>query len=175
MITSKNTLFLMVDIQEKFRNVIPEMDKIIKNSSILNKFAEMQNIPIFVTEQYPEGLGKTLEDIYVPSHAKPFIKTRFSIFDDKIDRFIHRKTNVVIYGIEAHICITQTALDAKKKGFDVYVIADAVSSRTMENKDIAINRLRQEGCIISSTEMFIFEMIQDANIPQFKDISKLVK
>ena len=165
----------MIDIQEKFRKAIPDIDKVIKNSSIMNRFAEMHNIPVFVTEQYPEGLGKTMEDIYVPSHAKPFTKTRFSIFDDKIDRFIHRKNNIVIYGIEAHICVAQSALDAKKKGFNTYVIADAVSARTDENKDIAINRLRQEGCVITSTEMFIFEMIKDSNIPQFKEISKLVK
>ncbi|MCD4650693.1 MAG: isochorismatase family protein [Candidatus Cloacimonetes bacterium] len=174
-IVPRHTLFAMLDLQEKFKPAIHNLDTVIHNCNILNQAAKLFSINLFVTEQNPKRLGKTMEEIIIPNHARVFEKHSFSFFDGKINALLHNKNLIVIYGIEAHICVMQSAMDALKAGYTVMIVGDAISSRNPVNKEIAIDRLHQLGCTITSTEMLLFEILKTAKHPKFKDIIKLVK
>ncbi|HPY97311.1 MAG TPA: isochorismatase family protein [Candidatus Cloacimonadota bacterium] len=172
-----NCVFIMVDIQEKFLNAITEMDTVVKKANIMNKAAELLNIPLIVTKQYPKGLGDTLNDVYLPQHRVEFEKTRFSVFTPELIDYLEAKkpAYIVLYGIEAHVCLAQSALDGKSLGYNVLYVCDAVSSRKPYDKEIAINRLANSGVEMITTEMLLFDILEDAKHPQFKDISNLIK
>jgi|SRR5690554_1490477 hypothetical protein len=173
----EDVMFVMVDIQDRFRGHIPDMKNLVRNASILNKGAELLDIPLLITEQYPIGLGPTLEEIYTPQHARWMDKTSFSIFEDEIEEFIKAsgKEKIILYGIEAHICITQSVLVAREKELIPIVVEDAVSSISQHNKNIALKRIQENEGIVVSTEMLLFELLQTASHPDFREISKIVK
>ena len=173
----EDCLFIMVDIQEKFHGIIHELDAVVKNSDILNRASEILGIPLVITEHVPEKLGKTLNEIYMHDDTCRFEKTRFSVFNDEISEFVKNigKPVIVIYGIEAHICILQSCLDAIKKGYHVLLVADAISSRKEYSKEVAIKLLSQKGVEVVTTEMLLFRLIKDAKHERFKDIAKLIK
>ncbi len=172
-----DTLFVMIDIQDKFEAVINDIDEVIKNADILNKASSYLNIPLIITEQYPKGLGTTIQKISIPEHAMKFEKMSFSIFNKDISDYIEnqKKKTLVFYGIEAHICLYQSTIDALEKGYKVYFVSDAVSSRKLSNKKTAISRLLSKGAQIVSTEMLLFELMENSTHPEFKQISALVK
>jgi nicotinamidase-related amidase len=177
-INRDKTAFVMIDIQDKFKPVINEIDKVIKNTNILIKAAEILKIPLVVTEQYPKGLGKILKEIQLPQNQQIFDKIEFSCFGcknftDKIEGL--QVNTLVIFGIESHVCVVQTVLDALKQGYEVHVVEDAISSRTLENKNIGIERMRQSGAFIVSTEMILFQLMKKAFVEGFKEISNLLK
>jgi len=176
-ITSKDCLFIMIDIQEKFVGVIHEFDEVIKNADILNRSAELLHIPLIVTEHVPQKLGNTVRDLYIPNNTIMFDKKRFSVFNDDITHCVERlaKPVLVFYGIEAHICVVQSCLEAVKKGYHVLLVADAISSRKEYNKKIAIKMLVSKGVEVVTTEMLLFRLLIDADHERFRDISKLVK
>jgi len=176
-IEPNDCLFLMVDMQEKFQDIIYEMDIVIKNADILNKVAEILEIPLIVTEQNPQKLGKTLENIYISKFHKRFEKTKFSALTTDVEKYIKEKDRhvIVVYGIEAHICILQSCLDILNDEYSVLLVADAVSSRTIHNKKMALHLLNNYGTAIVTTEMLLFLLLKDAKHQSFKDISKLVK
>ncbi len=173
----KDTIFLMIDIQEKFENIIFAMDEVIQNTNILNRASEILDIPLIITEQYPKGLGVTCKDIYIPENTPIIEKKKFSSYTEDVAEIIitKEKSNVVIYGVETHVCLTQTALELKAHGYKVGIVADAVSSRHVDNKLYALTRLGDLGIQILTTEMILFELMNSANHPKFKEISKLVK
>ncbi len=175
--TEKNTLFLMIDIQEKFENVIFGIDEVVKNTNILNKASELLHIPLLITEQYPKGLGRTMPNIYLPTNSKMFEKKKFSSLIPEVLEFIENNSikNIVIYGVETHVCLTQTALELLSKRLNVGIVADAVSSRHIDNKLYALTRLGNLGVEILTTEMILFELMVSAEHPMFREISKLVK
>ena len=180
-IKPEDTVFVMVDIQERLAPVIHNIAQVISNSNILIKSSRILDIPLIVTEQYPRGLGKTCGEIKFPENfdSKDLIeKTHFSCFG--CDEFVKKLNetgarSIVLFGIEAHVCILKTALDALENNFDVHVVADAAGSRTPENLSTAIERMRQSGAFIVSTEMIIFQLIEKSATVEFKMISKLVK
>ena len=177
-IDKKKTVFVLVDIQDKFIPVINDIDKIISNSNVLIKTSEILNIPLIVTEQYSKGLGHTSKGINLPDKKHLIEKTSFSCFgsDEFVKKIKELKVDsIVLFGIEAHVCILKTALDALKNNFDVHVVGDAISSRTFENKSIAIERMRQSGAFIVSTEMILFQLLDRAGTEEFKLISNLIK
>jgi len=177
-IDRKKTAFILVDVQEKFMPVINNIDKVIANSNILIKSAEILQIPLIATEQYPKGLGKTVDAINLPEKKAPIEKVCFSCFDsEEFSRKVKelKIESIVLFGIEAHVCILQTSLAALKNNLDVYVVSDAVSSRTPENKAIAIDRMHQSGVFIVSTEMLLFQLLKKAGTEEFRQISKLIK
>ena len=176
-ITQNDCFFIMVDIQDKFQDIIHDMESVVKNTDILNKAAEMLDIPFLYTEQSPEKLGKTIKDIHIPENAVYFSKTMFSIFTEEVKEYIQNqhKPVLVIYGIEAHICITQTCLDAIKNAYHVLLVTDAISSRKEYSKKTAIKMLRDKGIEVVTTEMLLFRLLKDATHPKFREISKLVK
>ena len=133
----EESIFICVDLQEKLMKAMYDEEKLIKNSNILLKVAELYNIPILVTEQYPKGLGSTDSRITLPDNHKLFIKDYFSVFgsEELVEEFnkLNRK-NVFIFGIEAHVCVYYSVYHLIENGYNVYLIADAVDSRTKKIK-----------------------------------------
>jgi nicotinamidase-related amidase len=188
MLDIQNCCLVVVDVQGKLAQLMYEKDTLFKNIEVLIKAAKILNIPILWCQQCPDALGPTVPQIAellsgieppnVLVGGGPIIKASFSCcgcdrFNAKLNE-LSRK-GVLLCGIEAHVCIYQTAVDLLRKGFSVDVVADAVSSRTLENKQIAINRLAAEGVNVTTTEMALFELLKTADHPHFKQIAKLVK
>ncbi|PWD98105.1 hydrolase [Marinilabilia rubra] len=178
-ITKDSALAMVVDVQERLFPHIYENEQLEKNIKILVDGLKTLGIPVIVTEQYKKGLGETIPSLATMVEEYPHNeKTAFSCCDDPgIMETIELTTrrSVILAGIESHICLLQTALDLKERGFHPIVIEDCVGSRNPENKRIAMTRLVQEGVLISSYESILFELCRFAGTDQFKAISKLVK
>lgn len=178
-ILKDKTIAIVVDIQERLFPHIHEYEQLKNNTEILVDGLKVLKIPMMVTEQYKKGLGETIESIANKVKDNPtFEKTAFSCCDDapfsqKLEAQGHMF--VILFGIEAHICLMQTAIDLKEKGFQPVIIEDCVGSRNPENKRIAINRMLQEGITVTSYESVLFELCRFAGSDSFKSISKLVK
>ena len=173
-----DTAFVLIDIQEKFLPVIYDIQGVIDNANRLVQGASILNIPLLVTEQYPKGLGKTVDSIGFNDGQEIIEKIAFDCFG--CDEFVNKinqlnRKSLVIFGIEAHVCVLKTSLEALNRGYEVHLIADAVSSRTQRNRDIAIERMRLSGALIASTEMILFQLMDQAGTDEFWAISKLVK
>ena len=174
----EHTALLVIDVQERLMPVIFEQEKIFSNVNKLLRGAEILNLETVITEQYPKGLGNTCKEVQLPEQANIIEKTCFSSMLSKEVCDQLKLTNVkslIICGVESHICVLKTALDALKEGYEVYIVADAVSSRTEENKQLALARLRQAGAYITSVEMILFQLLDYAGTDEFKAISKLIK
>jgi nicotinamidase-related amidase len=166
----QHTALLVIDVQERLMPVIYENEKVFSNVNKLLRGAEILNLETIITEQYPKGLGNTCKEIIE--------KVCFScMLSEPVNEQLKLTniTDVVICGAESHICVLKTALDALKAGYNVHVVADAVSSRTAENKQIAIERMRQSGAFITSTESILFMLLDQAGTDEFKAISKLIR
>jgi nicotinamidase-related amidase len=169
----------VVDVQGKLAQLMHGRDALFKNIQTLIQAAKILEIPILWCQQCPDALGPTVPEIaQLLTDIEPINKAAFSCGgDEKFDAGLNKvaRNQVLLCGIEAHVCIYQTAIDLLRRDFNVSVIADAVSSRTLENKQIAINRLAAEGVKISSTEMVLFELLKTAEHPKFRRIAKLIK
>lgn len=172
----EDCLLLVIDIQERLISVIHQHEEVIRNANILLKGMEILGVPVIITEQYPKGLGNTCKEILFGEDTKVMEKITFScLSNDYIKESVQAKKQIIICGVEAHICVLKTALDLLDEGFEVHLITDAVSSRTKENKQTAIIRMQQSGVFISSTEMILFQLLDKAGTDEFKLISKLIK
>ncbi|WP_028315326.1 isochorismatase family protein [Desulfatibacillum aliphaticivorans] len=173
---SSKCALVIIDAQERLMPVIANNEAIAKTMQDLVRFANIMEIPVLVTEQ--QKLGPTLEEISgLIKDFQPISKISFSCFDCEEFSAALDKTGadtLLIAGVEAHICVCQTALDALGR-YDVHVIADAVSSRTDFNLQAALARLRQEGATVTTKEMLFYEILKKAGTPQFKETLKLVK
>jgi len=175
----KDTILAVIDVQEKFRPVIFEWDRMLENTVKLIKGFHIMGIPILVTEQYPKGLGETITEVKEAlGNFNPIEKTSFSCvkesgFIDELKRSDAK--HIVLCGIESHICLLNTTLDLIKEGYEVHYVVDAVSSRKKKDYDIAVERVRQAGAFLASTEMILFQLLKDAKSDEFKDIQKIVK
>lgn len=174
----EKTAFVLIDIQERFLPVIHNIQGVIDNANRLVQGASVLKIPLIVTEQYPKGLGRTVDEINLDDGQGIIEKISFDCFGcgdftKKLDAIDVK--SLVIFGIEAHVCVLKTALEAVARDYETHVIADAVSSRTEENKILALERLRQSGVFLASTEMILFQLMDRAGTDEFKAISKLVK
>jgi len=179
LLTRDGTVLVVIDVQEKLFVKVDEKERVAKNICRLIQFADIMRIPIVITEQYPKGLGPTIPEIRrLTSNIKPIEKVEFSCLASSAFRErlaeVHAE-NLVLTGIEAHICVAQTAIEALKSGYRVYVVSDAVSSRRREDETIAIERMRQEGITIVTSEMLMYEILRKAGTPEFKKILELVK
>ncbi len=176
LIEREDSVLVVVDIQEKLMPVIANREKVIDNTVRLLKFSEIIGLPVILTEQ--GKLGSTVNEIKqeIPN-LEPITKLAFNCFlcDEFVDniRQIGRKT-LILTGVETHICVAQTALYAVPN-FRVHVVSDAVSSRNVDNWNIGIERMRQSGAIITSTEMLIFELLKKAGTDEFRAVLPLVK
>jgi nicotinamidase-related amidase len=171
---------VVVDVQEKLSSVMqaPDLASAVKNCGILMQAAKSLEIPIIVTEQYPKGLGATLAELsaYVDSSQR-IEKICFSCFDSSPFRSRLRgdRPQIMLAGMETHICVLQTALQLQESGKQVFVVEDAVISRDPANKTNALLRLRQAGVIVSNTESVVFEWLKVAEGDAFKQISRLIR
>ena len=169
----------VVDVQGKLAQLMHGKDALVKNIQILIQAARILEMPILWCQQVPDALGPTVPEIAeLLADIEPANKATFSCcgteqFNAKANAL--RRSQILLCGIEAHICVYQTAVDLLARGFNVNIIADAVSSRTLENKQIALNRLSAEGVSVSSVEMAIFELLRTAEHPKFRRIAKLIK
>ncbi|KAL0931654.1 isochorismatase domain-containing protein [Colletotrichum truncatum] len=175
-------VIFVCDLQDKFRNAIFEFDKVVKTTSKLLRAAETLKIPVYTTTQNRARLGDTVPEL-APFLKEsdliraPIDKTKFSMWVPEIAGEFAGKGEhqVIIVGIESHICVTQTALDLLAAGHKPYVIADGVSSCNREEVPIALARLRQESVTVTSSESLLYELMGDAAVPEFKAIVGLVK
>ena len=177
-----NTIFLLVDVQ---KNLVPAMKKDVyneklRNMSALVKSANVMNIPICYTEHYVKGLGETVEELKSElKSAKRFEKITFSATED--ERFfdymnsLRGINNVVVFGMESHVCVFQTALGLLGMGFNVYCVSDAVMSRKKSDWKAAINYLSKKFVSVVSTEMLIFLLLKKGEGEEFKKILKIIK
>ena len=179
MLEARKCCLVIVDVQGKLAHLMHDRDALFKKLRILIEAAKILDIPILWCQQCPEALGPTIAEISaLLADETPIDKSSFSCwhsseFGNKLGSLARRQ--VLLAGIEAHVCIYQTALDLLGKDYEVHVIADAVSSRTSENKHVALGRIQAEGVRISTTEMALFELLRSADHPRFKEIANLMK
>ncbi|CAG7848354.1 Isochorismatase domain-containing protein 1 [Serendipita indica DSM 11827] len=173
--------FFVCDIQDRFRNAIHQFPAVVATSRRMLAYANMFNIPVFVTEQNPKALGSTVSEMELEKlgalHVGTWPKTKFSMYIPEVQAKLHEHgiQSVVIFGIESHVCVLQTVLELLSSGYSVHVVADAVSSCNKEEIPIALASLRQAGAVITTSESLAFQLMQDAGSPNFKEFSSLVK
>jgi len=172
--------FVIVDVQSRLATVMPTdaMQALVKNCSILVQAAGLLGVAVIVTEQYPKGLGHTVPELsaFMPD-IHPVEKTVFScLAESRFKRQLTRDhSQIILAGMETHICIVQTALDLMASGKQVFVVEDAVVSRDPANKLNALARMRDAGCVITNTESVVFEWLGAAEGDVFKTVSKLIR
>jgi len=176
----ETTGLIVIDVQEGFREVIDGFDDIVRNIGILAEGFGILGRPVLVSEQYPRGLGHTVGEVEdrLPAFTERIEKLSFSAcgveaFDEAVERA--RVTSWVVCGIETHVCVNQTVHDLLAGGYQVHVAADAVSSRSAANREIAMSRMLAAGARATSAEMALFEMLEVAGSQEFKAISRLVR
>ena len=173
-----NKALVIVDVQEKLLNVMHGKDALVKSICVMLKSAILLDIPVINCRQYPQALGDTAAEINDILTTEPVDKRCFSCAGS--EEFIQRLNqtgceDVILCGIETHVCVYQTARDLLSAGFGVHLLADAVTSRNPDNKRIAIERMAAEGITISSVEMTLFELLETSEHPCFRNISKMIK
>lgn len=171
------TLFLLCDIQEKFRPAMKYFEPMVKNTNKLLNAGKALKIPLIATEQYPEKLGRLVKELDVSHACGVFPKTQFSMALPEIMSKINemgKLESIVLFGLETHVCVEQTAADFVSHGFNVHVVADCCASRLIEDRNLAFDRLRKIGCYITTSETVIFKLLRDKNHPAFNEIRKLV-
>jgi nicotinamidase-related amidase len=177
-IDADNSAVLIIDIQEKLVKMLEESD-VAKSSVIIAKSSETLNIPVIITEQYPKGLGNTINEIKETlTHAKYIEKNTFSAYlSDELKNHLEKinKKQIIIFGIETHICVLQTALDLLNNGYEVFVVEDCCGSRKNKNKECALKRLLHAGAQIVTTEMVIFEWLKSSKHTSFKEVQAFIK
>ena len=179
MLNLPNSVLVVIDVQERLFPLIHQKEELLKNLTNIIKSAQILGVPILWTEQAPQKIGKTITFISgLLKDLKPVEKIAFSCCGDA--NFVSSlgalgRRQILLTGIEAHVCVYQTAQDLINLGFDVYAVADAVSSRTAENKQIGIERIRESGGSITSTETTICELLKVAEGEKFKEIIQMLK
>jgi nicotinamidase-related amidase len=179
-LSREHAALAVIDMQEAFRPVIPDFADVALRIAKAVQGARLLEVPVIVTEQYPRGLKNTAEEIvpHLSPESKAVEKMCFSscgaegFREQLISRNIKQ---VLICGIEAHICVTQTVLDLLAQGLEVHLLVDCITSRKAESKQVALARLTQAGAVLSNLEMALFEMMRTADSPQFKAVQGLIK
>ena len=179
LITQETSQLLIVDIQQKLAPAIENCAQVTANSIRLLSGASQLGVPAFVSEQYVRGLGHSIESIQKAAvNAKFFEKTHFSCAAEPgILELLHapKRPQIILTGTEAHVCVLQTAFGLLSAGFEVFLVADATSSRTPENLSAAIERMRAGGINIVTTEMVLFEWLHQAGTDEFRALLPLIK
>ncbi len=177
-INIKDSVLLVIDVQERLLPVMHDKEHLLDHINILIKGAEILGLDTIITEQYPKGLGHTTNALIYTSDTTIFEKDTFScLLQPELSQKIRdeHKKDLILCGIESHICVLKTALDAIHQGYKVHIVADAVSSRNPEDLRLALDRIRQAGGYIVSVEMILFMLMERAGTDTFKAISKLIK
>lgn len=174
-----NTQAVLIDVQEKLTPHMNEPEAVVTNIAKLMKGLKLLGVPMVACEQYPKGLGHTVPELKVLLDGVAiYEKVSFSACDDEPTFHAIKSASrpyVIVFGIETHVCVLQTVMDLLDDGFVPVVVADAVSSRSVQDKQIALERMAHAGAVIASVEMVLFELCRSAKNPVFKEISALVK
>ena len=176
LLNKEDSILLLVDVQEKLAPYVLNSDAFVKRCQWLLKLANRMGVPILVSEQYPKGLGSTLAQFHPFYNQNEAIeKIQFSCmqspeYTKKLNEL--NKNQLILIGIEAHVCVLQTAMEMKGAGYEVYVVVDAVSSRLELDIKYALKRMKQEGIHLITAEMVFFEWIRQGRITEFKALSK---
>jgi nicotinamidase-related amidase len=167
---------VVVDVQEAFRKAVPAFGDVASATGTMVQGAATIGIPIVVTEQYPEGLGATAPEVaeHLPAGTEPIAKTCFSAAEaEGFD--LGGRDQAIVCGIETHVCVNQTVLDLLDDGVEVHVVSDAVGSRTEENRELGLHRAERAGAVLTSVETALFELLRNAQAPEFKQVQGLVR
>ena len=179
MLNPEKSCLVLIDVQEKLAAVMDESARMVANCAILLQAARTLEVPVLWCQQAPQSLGPTVEPLRAHLEGiSPINKRSFSCcgqpeFAAALER--GRFETAILCGIESHVCVFQTAMDVMQRGLYVHVIADAVTSRTPENKQIGLTRMAAAGAVVSSTEMLLFELLRTAEHEHFRTLSRLVK
>jgi hypothetical protein len=177
-IEKEETLCLAIDYQEKLMPVIERKEEMTGRSVRLLKGMKILHIPLIVTEQYPKGLGNTVSGIKEAACTEALEKIEFSCAQNQnvMDRIKeYQKKNILICGIEAHICVLQTVIDLQREGYQTVLAADCIGSRREEDKFFAIERAKAEGSVITTSEAILYELMKKAGTQEFREILKMIK
>jgi nicotinamidase-related amidase len=174
------TAFVVIDMQESFRHIISDFVETSARIALMTHAVRLLNVPLIITEQYPKGLGRTASEILsvLPPDYEVIEKTAFSScgasgFIKALDET--KAWQVIVCGIEAHICVNQTTHDLLANGYQVHLLTDCITARTQNNKIVGMEKMVRSGAILTSIEMALFELMRDAKHEQFKAIQKLIK
>ncbi|MBY6204377.1 hydrolase [Halomonas denitrificans] len=170
---------VVVDVQGRLARLMHESEAMIRAQSILVRSCRLLDVPVTWAEQLPDKLGATVDELQDPlAGLEPCAKSSFGCLGDEALRqriLDSNREQVLLCGIETHVCVWQTAAALLREGREVHVIADAVSSRSADNKATGLLRLRDAGAVISNVEMALFELMRDATHPRFREVTKLLK
>jgi nicotinamidase-related amidase len=166
---------VVVDLQDAFRRAVPDFERVARAAAILVRGAEALEIPIVITEQYPQGLGGTVPEIaeILPEGIVPLEKVVFSAAEAEGFDLAGRE-QAIVCGIETHVCVNQTVLDLLASGVEAHVVEDAVGSRFPDSKRVGLHKMEQAGAVLTSVETALFELVGRAGSDEFKAIQKLV-
>ena len=171
---------VIIDMQEAFRSSMNDFAEVAVRIALMAHAAQLLGIPIVVTEQYPKGLGRTAGEIraVLPAGLEPVEKTAFSscgaqTFVNELERV--RARQVLVCGIEAHVCVNQTTHDLLARGYKVHLLTECITARSAHNRQTGLDKMQQSGALPSSIEMALFELMRDAAHEQFKAVQKLIK
>lgn len=174
----EEAVLMVIDIQEKLVPVMKYREQVIQNTNTLISLAKKLGVPIIVTEQYPKGLGKTVSE--VSNHLEELLtyeKMTFSGFTSEVTSTLKRlgRKKIIITGMETHVCVFQTVRDLLADGYQVFVVGDAVCSRTKDNYLNGLSLISSMGAVVTNTETVFFDLMKQAGTPVFRELSKLIK
>lgn len=179
LVPSLSTL-LICDVQERFRPIIHRYETVVKKSALLYSVSGILDIPCIITEQYPKVMGRTVPEILSLTEGKEtkiFSKMKFSMLTDEVAEELESsgRKQIILCGIEGHVCVLQSALDLIDAGFEVFLMCDAISSSRAYDRAVALKRANDAGAVLSTTESGIFDLMRSADYSNFKAVSKLIK
>lgn len=174
----EETTIMIIDIQERLVPAMNRKDEVVSNAKIIIQCAKEMDIPVVYTEQYPRGLGHTIEELsQLIEEGQRFEKVSFSAFTDEVQEALKKanRKKIIIIGMETHVCVYQTVRDLLLNGYEVFVVNDGVASRTEENYLNGLDIMQKMGAVITNTEMLVFDLLKRAGTDEFKTMSKLIK
>jgi nicotinamidase-related amidase len=177
-LNKEETVLMVIDIQEKLIPAMKYGKEIIQNTNTLVSIAQKLGLPIIVTEQYPKGLGKTVSELSNNlGEALTYEKMTFSGYTNELAAALklQGKKKIIVTGTETHVCVFQTVRDLLAEGYEVFVVNDAVCSRTKENYRNGLTLMSSMGAVVTNTETVFFDLIKQSGTPLFKELSKLIK
>lgn len=176
-IVVRNSLLFLCDMQEKFRSRVKYFDEIVAVSNRVLRAAMALEVPVIITEQYPQGLGPTAKQLGLDEFGlKPIAKTQFCMLVPEVERTLEInggfRSSVILCGIESHVCVQQTALTLLERGYDVHLVVDATSSQNLVNRKYAFKFMRDCGVLLTTSESLILSLLKDSAHPKFRQLQK---